>query len=87
MDVDSATASKFDASTTSLLILFFVNFSFLILVMIFFGIIRKVRGDKAKVKLTKKYMQKEGMMNENDLETLLLDPKKSKMNYFLQKHF
>ena len=48
---------RIDASTTSLLLLFFVNFSFLIIVMVSFGIIRKIRGDKAKVKLTKKYLQ------------------------------
>ena len=46
-----------DAATTSLLVLFFMNFFFLILIIVSFGLIRKCRGDKAKVKLTKKLMQ------------------------------
>lgn len=43
-----------DAATTSLLLLFFANLFFLLLIVVSFGVIRKCRGDKAKVKLTKK---------------------------------
>jgi len=43
-----------DSSAASLLLLFSVNFVFLILVILSFGILRRIRGDKAKVKLTAK---------------------------------
>jgi hypothetical protein len=58
-----------DSSAASLLLLFSVNFVFLVLVMLTFGIVRRIRGDKAKVKLTQSIMQNN---NFSDLETLLL---------------
>lgn len=65
-----------DASTTSLLLLFFANLFFLILIVISFGLIRRIRGDKAKVRLNK-LMKDSGY---NDLDVALLDPKRSKIS-------
>lgn len=66
-----------DAATTSLLLLIFVNITFLIIIVISFGLIRKCRGDKAKVKLTKKVIAESGF---NDLDVSLLDTKRSNFN-------
>jgi hypothetical protein len=46
-----------DASTTSVIILFVANLLLLIIILISFGVIRQFRGDKAKVKINKKYLK------------------------------
>ncbi len=46
-----------DSSAVTLLLLFSVNVVFLIITVISFKFIRRVRGDRAKVKLTKEDMQ------------------------------
>ena len=64
-----------DTSAATLLLLFSVNVVFLIVTIISFNIIRRIRGDKAKVKLTKEDIQSGGF---SDLEAILLEPTKSK---------
>lgn len=64
-----------DTSAVTLLILFSVNLLFLLIILISFGVIRRVRGDKAKVKITKDFMMMQGV--SSDLETHLLDTHKS----------
>lgn len=66
-----------DSSAASLLLLFSANFVFLILVVLSFGIVRQIRGDRAKVKLTNTFIQNSEF---SDLETFLLDPNKSNSN-------
>ena len=65
-----------DSAAASLLLLFSFNFILLILVVISFGLVRRIRGDKAKVKLTPNLIKTSGEMS--DLEALLLDPTRSK---------
>lgn len=67
--------SNLDAATYSLLILFAVNLVFMILLIVSFGIIRRVRGDTAKDRNStkKKYMD-----SHPDLEALLIEKTKSK---------
>lgn len=60
-----------DSSAATLLLLFSANFIFLIIIIISFGVIRRIRGDKAKVKLSKEHFKDSGL---SDLETLLLEP-------------
>ena len=59
-----------DSSAVSLLLLFSVNFLFLIVTLLTFGIVRRIRGDKAKVKLTQSVLK--GNNNLSDLEAFLL---------------
>ncbi len=67
-----------DTSAVTLLLLFSVNFFFLIVILIFFGVIRRFRGDKAKVNINKDFMLKNGM---SDLETHLLEPNKRNLTF------
>ena len=55
-----------DASTQSVIILFVANFCFLIVTIIAFGIIRRFRGDKAKVRLNKKVLRELGFDEEDN---------------------
>jgi hypothetical protein len=64
-----------DSSAATLLLLFSANVFFLIIIIFFFNIIRRIRGDKAKVKLTKEDIQSSGF---SDLEAVLLEPTKRK---------
>ena len=68
-----------DSSAVTLLLLFSVNLVFLIVTVISFNVIRRVRGDRAKVKLTKEDMQRSGF---EDLEAVLLDPTKRILHFF-----
>lgn len=64
-----------DESTQSVLLLFAANFIFLVITVIAFGIIRRFRGDKAKVKINKKILKEMGYDEEetNRLDDLLLE--------------
>ena len=69
-----------DTSTYSLLITISFNVALLILVLVFFSVIRVVRGDKQKVRLTQKLMEKfKVKVKEHDL--LNVNPTNSKYSY------
>jgi hypothetical protein len=64
-----------DPSTSSVIILFFANLILLLIILISFGVIRKIRGDKAKVKISKRVLKELGLDDDynNELEALLLE--------------
>ena len=63
-----------DPSTQSVVLLTLANLFFLVSILISFGLIRKWRGDKAKVKLSKKVLHELGLDDKNkELEALLLE--------------
>jgi len=64
-----------DPSATSLVLTIVLNIGFMGLILVFFGVIRKCRGDKQKVRITNKLAQMHGVDTASDLEAILLEPK------------
>lgn len=66
-----------ETTTASLFVVLLFNLALLIVVVLLFSIIRQIRGDKAKVKITQTLAQQVGI-KDNDLETVLLNPSNCK---------
>ena len=67
-----------------MLLLTFGNLFLLILILVFFGLIRKWRGDEVKIKINKKVLRELGLdINDNQLEALLLENPNASKLYFL----
>jgi hypothetical protein len=68
-----------DQSTSSVLLLFTANLLLLLVMFISFNIIRRFRGDKVKVKMTKKVARQLGYDDENNelMQLLLENPTRS----------
>ena len=64
-----------DTSTQTVIILFTGNLLLLLVILILFGIIRKFRGDKAKVVIGNKTLKELGIDQDNKelVENLLLE--------------